>query len=263
MYTAKDIRSTTFDLVKKGYSTADVDSFLNKIAGEYEELKRGFDAKLAELEKKAEAALAEKDEMEEKMLVLADKLEEYRSQENIIRNALINAERMKESLLTEAQQTAEILLKDAQNKADKIVEAATSKVAGEEAKFNKVQSEVVNFKNSIIELYKQHINLISDLPDEQDIRTVDYDEPETAPVDEEPAFADPVYADDIPDLTLGNEGEQAEVETVAADPDLVAQLTSELIANGEAPAGGLGEAEEEEKDGEYSGRFDFDDKFGF
>ncbi len=267
MYTAKDIRSTTFDQVKKGYSTVDVDSFLSKIAGDFEALQSACEAKVAEAEKKAADVAAEKDELEEKMLVLADKLEEYRSQENIIRNALLNAERLKENLLNEAQQTAEILLKDAQNKADRIVEAATSKVAGEEAKFAKVQAEVVSFKNSIIELYKKHINLISDLPDEQDIRTVDYSEEEPeAPVDEEPAFSDPVYADDIPDLILEDEDGQAEVENVSADPDLVAQLTSELIAGEAEPA----ETPEEEESGEdkgddisYTSRFDFDEKFGF
>lgn len=116
MLTSKDIRSTSFETVRRGYSIEDVDAFLKKVAGEFDAFQTETVAMLQEKDVELESVKKEKKELESKMLVIADKLEEYRAQETLLQNALLNAEKMKESLLGEARQTSEILIRDAQQK---------------------------------------------------------------------------------------------------------------------------------------------------
>ena len=165
MLTSKEIRSTTFVSVKKGYATEDVDAFLNKIAGELDTLQNECAAMLKEKDDVIEGLRAEKKEVEDKMMVLAEKVEEYRNQENILHNAFINAEKMKESVLAEARQTSEILLRDAQQKADRILDSATGRVDTERANYEALQQEVAKFKNTILDVYKSHLGIIASLPD--------------------------------------------------------------------------------------------------
>ncbi|MBQ9958814.1 MAG: DivIVA domain-containing protein [Oscillospiraceae bacterium] len=165
MLTSQEIRSTAFEITKRGYTVQDVDSFLKKVAGEFDALQSECAAMLQEKDRAIEAAEAEKADMERKMLILADKLEEYRAQESLIQNALLNAERMKESLLGEARQTGEILLRDAQQKADKLLENANRKVAAEQQTYLRMQQEVAKFKTQVLDIYKTHLAVISALPD--------------------------------------------------------------------------------------------------
>ena len=99
MLTSKEIRSTTFVTVRKGYAIEDVDAFLNKVAGELDALQNECAAMLKEKDDALEAVRSEKKEIESKKMVLADKVEDYRNQENILHNAFINAEKMKEAEL--------------------------------------------------------------------------------------------------------------------------------------------------------------------
>ena len=129
MLTAKDIRTTSFETVRRGYSVEDVDAFLKKVASELEAFQTETVSMLQEKDQALEKATREKKDLESKMIVIAEKLEEYRSQETLLQNALLNAEKMKESLLGEARQTSEILIRDAQQKAEKILESANNRVS--------------------------------------------------------------------------------------------------------------------------------------
>ena len=77
MLTSKEIRSTTFVSVRKGYATEDVDAFLNKVAGELDTLQNECAAMLKEKDDVIAGLQAEKKEIEDKMMVLAEKVEEY------------------------------------------------------------------------------------------------------------------------------------------------------------------------------------------
>lgn len=147
MRSPKEIRDTEFDVAARGYKTQDVDAFLSIIADELEEL------------------MAEKAEMQTKMMMLAEKVEEYRKDEDALRSALISAERMKDSLLQEAEQQKDIVLRDAQQKADKIVEEAQKDIDREEVTLKALRQQVASFKSEILNTYKQHLEVLSDLPD--------------------------------------------------------------------------------------------------
>ncbi len=158
------------------------------------------DRYIAETEKKLAAAKTEKAELLGKMKILADKITEYRSDESNIKEAMLGAQRIKTTieneakakadttvseaqetadqliadaqarsnqLITEAQERANKLLADAQAEADAKVNGVASKVEQERETLAQLQKEVSGFKNRLITLYREHLNLITNLPEKQ------------------------------------------------------------------------------------------------
>ena len=83
----------------------------------------------------------EKIQMERKLEVLAEKIEEYRADEDNMRAAILDARKLGSSIV-----------KDAQRQADKM-------------NLSHLQKEVATFKNQLLALYKNHLELISSLPE--------------------------------------------------------------------------------------------------
>lgn len=159
MISPQEIRTVTFDKVMRGYRAEDVDALLQQLADQMEQLQ------------------TEKENTEKKLYVLAQKVEEYRKDEDNLKTALLNAQRMGENVIKEARQKAESILREAGIKAEDITRAALEQVNEEELELERVKAEVAQFKNSVLSLYKQHIESLSTLPG---------DEPEEAQ-EEEPA----------------------------------------------------------------------------
>ena len=261
MLTSQEIRSTTFEVVKRGYSTEDVDAFLKKIADEIEAFQKECALMLKEKDDSVKAMEQEKKATDGKILVLAEKLEDYRSQETILRNALITAEKMKESLLTEAQQTSDIMIKDAQQKADKIVETANKKVLTQQEVLLKMQQEVAKFKNQMLDIYKTHLSVISALPEDIDedleeaVKAGEEEQQkkkaeEAAAPAEEPKPEEPA-AEETP---AEQPAEAAPAEAIAEEPAATA-ADDTVSYDGYAPR----KAEEPEKKS-FFGQFSFGDK---
>lgn len=148
MRTPKEIRDTEFDKVSRGYNIQDVDAFLSLIADQVETL------------------MAEKDELQKKMMLLAEKVEEYRGEEDALRSALVSAERLKDNILQEAQEQKDIVMRDAQQKADKVIDEAQKGIEREEITLKALRQQVSAFKSEILGIYKSHLEVLSELPDE-------------------------------------------------------------------------------------------------
>ncbi|MEG0838302.1 MAG: DivIVA domain-containing protein [Hydrogenoanaerobacterium sp.] len=133
-----------------GYRNDDVDNFLNEVAQSYDELEEQNKVLLKKLE------------------VLAEKLEEYRSDEESLRAALLGAQKLGDSVIRESKNKAEIILRDANIKAERILSGAIDKNEKEKMVYIKLQKDVAAFKNKLIATYKQHLALISSLPDDPD-----------------------------------------------------------------------------------------------
>lgn len=264
MLTSKDIRSTSFETVRRGYSIEDVDAFLKKVAGEFDAFQTETVAMLQEKDVELESVKKEKKELESKMLVIADKLEEYRAQETLLQNALLNAEKMKESLLGEARQTSEILIRDAQQKAEKILESANSRVVTEEQNYLRMQQEVAKFKNKVLDIYKSHLAVLNSLPNDLE-NDVEPEAPLAPAVEETPA---PVVEELTEEKVL-----EPVVETVQEVADAVEDKVDDVVAeveeqveelkyDGFAPRSAEEEKPVEEKKSRF-GNLDFGDKFDF
>ena len=155
--TPEEIRSITFEKGMRGYRIEDVDDFLENTA-------KAMDALMAE---KAEAEAAAQSR-KEKMMVLAQKVEEYRAQletyraeEDTLRTALLNAQRMGDNVIREAKQKAESIVREANLKADSILSRSRDDLEEQEMELARVKAEVVRFKNEVLGLYKAHIELLT------------------------------------------------------------------------------------------------------
>ena len=143
---AEDIHNVTFDKAMRGYRPEEVDAYLDQVAAELERLQ------------------TEKADAEKKMYILAEKVDQYRNDEETLKTALLNAQRMGESVIHEARQKAETIIYDATSKASQAREEAVEKVAEEEMLLARLKAEVAHFKGEVLNLYKQHIESLSMIP---------------------------------------------------------------------------------------------------
>lgn len=163
MISPQEIRTVTFDKVMRGYRPEDVDALLQQLAQQMEQLQ------------------AEKESAEKKLYVLAQKVEEYRKDEDNLKTALLNAQRMGENVIKEAKQKAESILREAGIKSEDITRAALEQVSEEQLELERVKAEVAQFKNNVLSLYKQHIESLSTLPGDE---PEEVEEETPAPVEE-------------------------------------------------------------------------------
>ena len=198
MVTAQDVHTVTFDKGMRGYNTEQVDQFLDQTAAQLEQ-----DAKkLAELEKENAA-------LKEKLYLLAQKIEEYRSDEDNLKAALLNAQRMGENVVREAKQKADAIEREAKIRAEGIVSSAADRCREEQLEYERIRAEVSQFKANVLSLYRQHIESLSTLPEQEPQQEPQQPQPESTP---EPAAA-PVPAQ--PAET--EQPEQPEQQSTAAE----------------------------------------------
>ena len=171
----EDIHNVTFDRVMRGYKPEEVDEYLDKVAAHLEKL----ETEKADLQTKNA-------DTEKKMYILAEKVEQYRSEEETLKTALLNAQRMGESVIHEARQKAETILYDATNKANLARNEMLEKIAEEELLLSRLKAEVAHFKSEILNLYKQHIESLSLLHGEEKKKP---EEPEPGETGEQEAEA--------------------------------------------------------------------------
>ena len=147
MFNANEIRQITFEKVVRGYRPEDVESFMEKIADEFE------------------ALAAEKQEIEGQLYILAERIEQYKSEEESIKSTLINAQKLGESIIAESRQKAEAILKDANIRKNDILSGAHEELELYEENLARIKREVSDFKINILSMYKEHIESLSKVPE--------------------------------------------------------------------------------------------------
>lgn len=161
MFSSNDIRNVEFEEVKRGYNQTDVKAFLRKVSEQIEEMEKADSG----IEAERAAFTSEKAALEEKMLVLADRVEQYRKEEDSLRTALLNAQKLGDTIVKEANENAEIILNDARKKAEEIVNSASGNIENEKETLEKMQAEVSKFKNDVLNIYKTHLEVLSMIPE--------------------------------------------------------------------------------------------------
>lgn len=153
MLTLNEIRNVNFRKSNfGGYRAEDVEAFIDEVQLSYDTL------------------LKENAELVKKLEVLASKLEEYQNEEESIRNALMNAQKVGDASLRDAKHKAEIILKDATIKAEKIVANAQGEIHNERDIIEKMQRDVADFKTKLLRAYKDHLTLINNIPNDEVLR---------------------------------------------------------------------------------------------
>ena len=187
MLTPQDVRSVQFEKNLRGYRTEDVDRFLDKVE---EQLKQD-DEQAEQLRKQIADLTAENQRLHRE-------LQSYEADGEMLKSALINAQRMGENVIREANQKAEEiihranlrgddiirdaneLLQKASDRADEIINEANEKKLAEEREYDRVRLEVTRFKSDVLNLYRSHVESLSRLPEYQK------DEPAAAAAAETP-----------------------------------------------------------------------------
>ncbi|MBQ9845285.1 MAG: DivIVA domain-containing protein [Oscillospiraceae bacterium] len=147
MFNANEIRQITFEKVVRGYRPEDVESFMDKIADEFEALAN------------------EKQEIEGQLYILAERIEQYKSEEESIKATLINAQKLGESIIAESRQKAEAILKDANIRKNDILANAYEELELYEENLARIKREVSDFKINVLSMYKEHIESLSKVPE--------------------------------------------------------------------------------------------------
>lgn len=185
MISASDIRERKFEKAAFGYKQEEIDDFLAELISEFEELD------------------AEREDLHSKIQILADKVREYRQDEDALKDALLGAEKQGHKVVAEAQEKADEIIAQAEEKAKILLDEATvqheaameknrAEIAKEKENLIEAQKQVSEFKKSLFDMYKTHLEMISAMPeielDEED--TSQYSE-QTETTEEELPQPDP------------------------------------------------------------------------
>ena len=147
MITPNDIMNKKFEKAAFGYKPEEVDAFLSEIITSYNEM------------------FKEKNAAEEKLLVLAEKLEEYRANEDSLKTVLLGAQKLGENIVRDSKAKAEVLLSDAENQVKQVFAESESKIIKEKETLSTLQKETAEFKKQLLAMYRQHLELISLMPE--------------------------------------------------------------------------------------------------
>ncbi len=196
MINAKDVSSKRFEKSTiGGYKMEEVDDYLRELALE-----------IASLQK-------EKDDAEKKIDVLADKVRDYMRDEDALKDALLGAQRQGHQVIEDAKMVANKIINEANEQADEILSDTKKQLEIEKKRLALMQQEVSDFKANLLGLYKEHLDLITTLPEKE------FDEEEDNAVSEE-AVEDEIVAE--------NEAEDAQE---AADSPFTKPASGEHNAN--------------------------------
>ncbi|MDR0738943.1 MAG: DivIVA domain-containing protein [Oscillospiraceae bacterium] len=117
------------------------------------------------LEKENKRLFDELSELEKKLSV-------YKQNENLIKTALVNAQKSADMSIREAKRSAEVILEEAQRKSDDILYRAKANTRKQEKIFKELKNETSNFRSRLLDAYKNHIKLIGAIPSETDDKIV-------------------------------------------------------------------------------------------
>ena len=109
--TPLNIRKQEFKKVMRGYDPIEVDTFLEMMSNEYEEL------------------LKQQKEMRDRVVQLETQLKDYKQIEKTLQQTLLQAQEATGRTYESARKESELILKEAESKAAKIVEHANSELA--------------------------------------------------------------------------------------------------------------------------------------
>lgn len=140
--TAMDITNKEFKKGLRGYSTEEVDEFLDKIAEDYEALYK------------------ENSSMKEKTTALNEKIDHYSKMETTIQNTLLLAQNAAEQSKSTAQKEADLIIKSANEAAQRILDKAQNDVSKITDDYDKLKQEFLkfrakfkNFMNTQVEMF--------------------------------------------------------------------------------------------------------------
>jgi cell division initiation protein len=215
MLTPHDIEEYPLPKTLGGYKCEAVDAFLDTVAADYQKL---YDENLA---------------LTKKLNLLVEKITEYRKDEEYLKSAMLEAQRLVEISTKDAKAKAEEILTEANAKAEEIIQNAVHASQAADEHYESMRVEVNNFRNQLLTTYKSHIEIISALPvyekEEQEVEDTEVvEEPVEEVVEEEvPAAEETAEELDIPEAVADVEEPVGDMSDIAAAIDDMDTVTVE------------------------------------
>lgn len=246
MLTPEVVKAKEFQASGRGaYRADDVDGFFAEVAASYEQM------------------FKENGELIKKISILANKVEKYKDEEDSIRKVLVSAQTMADKIVKDAEAKAEETLSgleeqaektraeaekqakeilDAAKKeaetvvlnskkdADEILGSVNRKVMKESLEFEMLQKKASEFRANLIATYKEHLNLINQIPEyvEKEMAAAEAPAAEPEAEKEAPAAQEPVAAEEpAAPAAEPEQAAEAPAETAEAAPEQVTLLDTE------------------------------------
>lgn len=186
MLSSNDIRDVKFSKSVSGYKQDEVDVFLDTVESDY----INYEKLIAEFQTK--------------ISTLTQEIEDYKKSQSSIQNLLVSAQRLADDIVAEAKAKGEQMLKEAEEgvadiniranqisenfdtemaakkalaekeiatmlenakkKAEAVTLAAADSVARQQALFDKIKEEMADFRAKITQSYKEHLELLKEIP---------------------------------------------------------------------------------------------------
>lgn len=201
MLTIDEVKNITFRKANLGgYRPEDVEAFIDEVASTLEQNRR------------------DKIELVKKLDILAKRIEEYRKDEENVRGALLNAQKVMDSTVKEANKKAEEILNDAKRKAQDIIINANASIVNQKNNYLKLQADAVVLREQLLETYQSHIRMLEDLPTAAEITKTKAKLDEQYPVSADAAAAQPVLEKSVEQVVEKAE-EKEEVVDISAAAD--------------------------------------------
>ncbi len=143
--TPLDIKKQEFKKVMRGYDPVEVDTFMDMMANEFEDL------------------LKQQKEMRDKFLELETQLRDYRQIEKTLQQTLLQAQETTGRTYEAARREAETIVREAEGKASKIVEQASMDLARMKAHIAQLRGKKDSLLGRLRVLLSSELDLIKTL----------------------------------------------------------------------------------------------------
>ncbi len=146
--TSMEITEKEFKKVLRGYSSEEVDEFLDKIAEDYEVLYK------------------ENSTQKEKLSNIQERIDHYNKMENTIQNTLLLAQNASEQARENAKKESELIIKNANEAAQKIIDKAHSDVIQITDEFERMKQEFCKFRTKFRSFMESQLEMFDDMEKE-------------------------------------------------------------------------------------------------
>lgn len=137
-----DIQSQKFRVKMRGYDPREVETFLDLVANEFEELIRE-DAKL-----------------KEKVVRISNHLDELRQREATLKDTMMTAQKVTEEMKGSARKEAELILADAEHRATRMVDEAHRRVARLADDIVELRRQRAQFETQVRAAAEAHLKIL-------------------------------------------------------------------------------------------------------
>ncbi len=144
MLTPIEIEKHSYKKGFRGYSSVEVDEFMQVVCEDYEKLYK------------------ENIVLRDKINILSNAVKQYKSMEETLQNAIIVAQSTGEEITKNAREKADNIIREAENQAGKILNDAGKEVTKVSYEYEKMKRNVEVFRTKIISLLTSQLDIVKE-----------------------------------------------------------------------------------------------------